>query len=1110
MRPLPVILVSLLLAALPGRAELRLNEFMASSADPLPGLNDLHDWIELHNSGASAVDLEGYGLIDSVAPGSPESVQRLWRFPAVTIEPGAYLLVLAAGDSVAPVGDYLHAGLRLARAGEPLALMAPDGVTVIDAIQPTYPEQREGVSYGRDADGAWRFYTDPTPGEANERGGVSGFVSDVQFSHERGFFEKPFTVTLSTETPEARIIYTTDGREPSLGTIFTGVVGEEYSGPFEISTTTVLRAVAFKPGQQASANRTQTYLFLDDVLDQPRQPEGFPERWGSRTPDYEMDPEVVGGIYTRAEVKQALIDLPSISLVTDNDNLFANDGIYTNSQAKDNTNTGIDDLWERPVSVEMLGFPHGQTVQANAGIRMQGNASRSPNRVKHNMRLVFRSEYGPGKLRFRMFEDSEVATYNSINLRSNNGDSWIHPGVRQRAQYIRDQWHRVVQRDMGQPYQSQIYAHVYINGLYWGLYHVFERFEASLLAEHWGGEEEDWDALQDTPAFQDIVVNGDDEAYRHTHNLAKEDVSDPAVYQELLEYVDVDNLIDYLLLNFYSGNQDWDHKNMRYARRRSPMEGAVGNGWMFFAWDSERAGLNGLNEQTLTMNNTNKTTNLGPTFLNDVMHAHPDYHLRFADRFVKHCFHGGALTPEGASKSWNDLAQSVYEGLIGESARWGDLHTSRPEAREGNWQSQLDKENEVWFPNRTEVLLGQLAGQGFIDRRPSFPQYFPRGLVSEATEVTLSIFNDSVFNPVQGEILYTMDGTDPRLPDGSINPSARPYDPAAKPMITHSLALMARVHEAANNGWSALGEAWFHLGVLPNKDNLQIHEVHYDPAPPTAEEETAGFNAADFEFIELRNLGDSTVDLSGVQFTRGIRARVDPTAKALLEPGAVALLVANRDAFVRRYPNVPATAIVAVFAEGSRLNNGGEQLTLRNHTGLLLHTLAYDNGGPWPQWEREEGRSLVYTGGVGESAAKVAAWTASAEAGGTPGVVGVGGDASTDMNLAEWLVTAGYSDAGQEVAGQPALLHYAAGREALAEPIPPVSLQVEGETLSHTRRRGANLDWITESSADLRDWQAVTLTETKRESVSPIQERIHWRIPRSEQARYWRLRVRVR
>ena len=59
------------------------------------------------------------------------------------------------------------------------------------------------------------------------------------------------------------------------------------------------------------------------------------------------------------------------------------------------------------------------------------------------------------------------------------------------------------------------------------------------------------------------------------------------------------------------------------------------------------------------------------------------------------------------------MRHSSYPGLIGESARWGDLHTGRPEVREGIWQRQLDRENEIWIPRRTDILLSQLDRRNF-------------------------------------------------------------------------------------------------------------------------------------------------------------------------------------------------------------------------------------------------------------------------------------------------------------------------------------------------------------------------------------------------------------
>ena len=1095
-------------ALVPLYGEIRISEFLASNGNGrTTEAGETADWIEIHNSRAEAVDLEGYYLTDDLdfAADEPETH---WRFPKIAIEPGGYLVVFASGSGQTTENEW-HANFKISSRGERLALIAPDGRTILTDFNPSFPPQETDVSYGYDSEGELQFMLLPTPGRRN-RSGVSGFVEEVRFSVKHGFHDEPFTLALSTSTEDAEIMYTLDDREPDPGTLFTEPIGEVYSGPIEISRTTVVRALAKKEGLRDSALRTQTYLFLDDVIQQPEAPEGFPRQWGSRPSDYEMDPKVVGAIYSEEEVKAALRAAPTISLVTENDNLFSRDGIYANSQAKDLVNTGFEDKWERPVSVEFFGFPHGQTIQANAGIRLQGNASRSPNRVKHNLRIAFRAHYGPGKLRFRLFEDSEADLFNSINLRSNNGDSWIHPGVRLRAQYIRDQWHREVQRRMGQPNQSQIYAHLYINGLYWGVYHVFERFEASLLAEHFGGDEEDWDALQDTPAFQNIVVNGSDDAYRLTHNLAKRDLSVKENYDELLKYVDVDNQIDYLLLNFYSGNQDWDHKNMRYGRRRVPVEDARGNGWLYFSWDSERAGLNGLSSQSLTMDVSGKRTPLGPSFLNAQMHDNPDYHLRFVDRVVRHCFNGGELSPEGAAASWNHLAALVYEPLIGESARWGDLHANQPETREGNWQIQLDKENEVWLPRRTDVLLGQLAGRRFIPSKISFPQFEPfGGTVEEGSEVKITIFNSNIFNPASGDIHYTVDGTDPRRPDGSLYPGAFVYDEAAPPKIDQTLTMMARVYDP-DGDWSPLGEAVFSIAPPPAKESLVISEIHYDPAP-TSE---GGRRSSAFEYIELANTSEQTIDLSGVHMTNGVSVVVDDALKATLAPGEVTLLVADRSAFALRYPDVDPSRIVGEFEDESNLNNDGERLTLRTRSGHLLHTFRYDDQAPWPEWG-DEGHSLAFKGGQGANIADPGNWVVG-PVGGSPGMAngemappGQGGD----VTLVEWLNQRGFTHPMETTGSSkvPALLYYAFGVDELAgEATLPLEVSQKGGefVLVHHQRAGATDIMMTlESSNDLEKWTEseaeATVLETNR-----IVETVE--VPLAREALFWRLRVSLR
>ena len=663
---------------------------------------------------------------------------------------------------------------------------------------------------------------------------------------------------------------------------------------------------------------------------------------------------------------------------------------------------------------------------------------------------------------------------------------------------------------MNSPRQQQLYAHFYINGLYWGVYHVFERFDASFLAEHFGGEEEDWDAFKDTPtagsvtAGESFVVGGEDIQFREMHDLAKSaDMTDPDIYNRMLELVDVPNLADYLLTNYYSSNQDWDHKNIRYGRLRAPSDDQVGAGFLYFAWDAERHGLNGLSDRSLNSNVTNKNTTLGPSALNRAMHANPDYHLRFQDRVVKHLYRDGALSPVGAARSWNALAEYVKPALIAESTRWGDLHTSKPETTDGNWTEQLAKENEIWFPARTDILLDQLSRQGFIESKPIFPNFTPfGGIVEPGHEVRITGFNVTIFSPLKGAFYYTQDGSDPRMPDGSLNPNAQLYDQADPPTITQASHFHSRVFDDSGGDWSPLSEAYFHLAAVATPETLVISELHFHPAPPSESEIAAGFDSrSDFEFLELQNVSEVPLDLSGLQITSGIRSRVEPSPDAIVNPGQWGLIVANRQAFQARYPGVSSAEILADFEGGARLSNGGERLSLYDHDTRLIHTFRFDNKAPWPE-DTGEGKSYEYIGEAGPSPAHPGNWESSEAIGGTPaGVLPSAPPVTTVVSLTEWLTTRGLTTADPSV-----LLHYAFGVDTFPSSPETFHLQVEDSSISFPRRQGATgIVWTIEHSSNLTDWTttpdtALTVserdatTETARFSFSPDLSQTYWRL----------------
>ena len=166
--------------------------------------------------------------------------------------------------------------------------LAPRRLLAASEFTPAFPTQQPDVSYGFRA-GQALYFRPPSPGAANV-GGFADWVDAPRFSQTRGFFEAPFDLTLSSETPGAVLRYTTNGTWP---TATTGLV---YAGPLRIRETTLLRVAAFKDGLQPSPVKTHTYLFLGDVIRQSPNgapPPGWPSSWGANTRDYGMDPDIV-------------------------------------------------------------------------------------------------------------------------------------------------------------------------------------------------------------------------------------------------------------------------------------------------------------------------------------------------------------------------------------------------------------------------------------------------------------------------------------------------------------------------------------------------------------------------------------------------------------------------------------------------------------------------------------------------------------------------------------------------------------------------------------------------------------------------------------------------
>ena len=225
---------------------LRINEFLASNDGGLLDEDgDASDWIELHNTGPGPQDLAGWYLTDD------QTDLTRWALPAVTIQPGGYLVVFASDkDRSNPAGE-LHTNFRLSAGGEYLGLVQDDGITVVDEYAPSFPPQSSNVSYGHLASGGVGYLRFPTPGAANSEEALFG----LNVTPPAGVFTESVVVTLSfVGGGDPTIRYTTDGSEPTTSSA-------EYDGPFTLTRSTRLRARAF----DGAVAGPEEYAFFTEV-----------------------------------------------------------------------------------------------------------------------------------------------------------------------------------------------------------------------------------------------------------------------------------------------------------------------------------------------------------------------------------------------------------------------------------------------------------------------------------------------------------------------------------------------------------------------------------------------------------------------------------------------------------------------------------------------------------------------------------------------------------------------------------------------------------------------------------------------------------------------------
>jgi hypothetical protein len=389
----------------------------------------------------------------------------------------------------------------------------------------------------------------------------------ITFSKESGFYPTDFTLTLSS-SDNSKIFYTTDGSDPTKSN-----TAKEYTEPILVKDR---------------SNEPNIYSDLDEDENSPISV--------SRGTGYKKPPFLVEkGMVVRAVTKNdqgfgKVVDrsyfittgqlaqyerFPVVSLVTNPDNLFDPDkGIYVtgtqfvNWKNSPNYNPGksvwdTDNIcnyfcsgseWEREASLTI--FEGGKvTVEQTVGIRIKGSSTR--NMQQKNFNIYAKKKYGNNKIKTStLFKDNydingnKITEYDSICLR----------GISDEAR-TRDQFSlRLIKDREFQTTYANRNGVLFLNGEFWGMYAITEKFSDEFFASHYGIPKKDVVYIKEQE-----IKEGTQEDYDNLVNFirlyANKDLRDAKNYEDVCNMIDIDSLIDHYATNLYIATFDWPNRN---------------------------------------------------------------------------------------------------------------------------------------------------------------------------------------------------------------------------------------------------------------------------------------------------------------------------------------------------------------------------------------------------------------------------------------------------------------------------------------------------------------------------------------------------------------------
>ena len=504
---------------------------------------------------------------------------------------------------------------------------------------------------------------------------VSAIAQEVTFSAKGGFYEEPFELTLSCNQRDKVIHYTTNGNTPtgddpiyqepllldenlySHSDIYTipDCPDELWYLPDSVQKCIIIRAAAFnESGARIGNVATNTYLIKSLGCD--------------------------------------THGLPVVSICVDSLDLFDYErGIFVPGVLFDPSNPGETGNyyqsgreWERRMNFEFYELDN-DGINQQAGLRTHGGTGRKIQ--QKSMKIYAREEYGKKRFKHKFFETIADSSFKHLVLKPFTA-TWFIAGVND---HICNQ----IAAQLNLETLASRPISLFLNGEYWGIYYIHEKPDEHYLEDHCHANIDEINLIED---WYGTCEAGNNDNFIELYDfIASHDLANPDAYDHVASRIDIENFIDYQILEIFTANLDWPANNMRCWQ-----EGDGPWRWIFFDGDI------GLIQKTFDA--FANATYDGPSgypssrrstlFLRKLL-ENESFKVKFINRF-DHLLHS-TLAYEN-TKVFNDKALETLKGEIpNQVARFNNPDNYQ------NWENHMLGGIDAFLTQRPGIVFDQLC-----------------------------------------------------------------------------------------------------------------------------------------------------------------------------------------------------------------------------------------------------------------------------------------------------------------------------------------------------------------------------------------------------------------